>query len=187
MRKEIEWGAASYDILKNDKVLLEQRRAACFSQFMSGNFPQKDYNKIKIYDLDCEKTKEYKEFYLQYVIDMLNIKASFNEEYFEFKSTGSKYKDAAVMSIVRLIWEKFLNKTPIIDTPTLFFKRLRDDECEYKDKLQRFCYFYSKIPVHSTGYNHSAHSWLPGSCAIKSTKDFEECVHWTSVNGFFTT
>lgn len=183
MREKLEWGRTTYYVFKGDEIVLEQKDVACFSEFMS-RFSKK-YDKIRIYDLDCEQTKEYKEFYLQYVIDMLNIQASFNEEYFEFKTTGYRYKDAAVMSIVRLIWEQFLNHHGNIDTPNLLFKRLRDDECEHEDKLKRFCYFYSQIPIPSSGYASEGHSWLPKKGLIKSTKEFEEHTSWGSVNGFF--
>ena len=184
MRNHLEWGIASYEILNGNKVVLDKKGgAACFSDFMSRfNSP---YDTIRIYKLDCKPTLEYKNFYLQYVIDMLQIEGSFSEEHFEFKSLGFRIKDAAVMSIVRFIWENI--GTNSIDTPNLFFKRLRDDECPHEDKLERFLYFYKDLStLAKITYFSDGHSWSPGQTKIRSTQQFVDETNWTSVNGFFT-
>ena len=150
---------------------------------MSGGFSEK-YDTIRIYELSSKPTLEYKDFYLQYVIDMLGVDASFNEEYFELKTQGNKIKDAAVMTLVRFIWENLGNDT--IDTPNKFFKRLRDDECPHEDKLERFCYFYNELKTVSKAYFSEGHSWKPKDGLIRSTQQFIDFKDWKTVNGFFT-
>ncbi len=184
MRKKLIWGDTSYTILHNGKEVLSKTNTACFADFMSRfNHP---YDTIRIFDIDCEPTKQYKDFFLQYVIDMFDIEGSFNDDYFEFKSQGIKHKDAAVMSIVRFLWETLGNSDQRIDTPNLLFKRLRDDECPHEDKLMRFLYFYKEMGEVSQ-YFSEGHSWRPVSTRLRTTKEFKEHEQWTNVNSFFTT
>jgi hypothetical protein len=184
MRAKLEWGRAFYEILCEEKVVLDKRDGTpCFSHFMSSSFSSK-YDTIRIYEFNAKPTSEYTAFYLQYVIDMLGIEGSFNEECFEFKTQGIKIKDATVMTIVRFIWENI--GTLSLDTPNLFFKKLRDEECPHEDKLEKFCYFYKQLNDQIKGYFSEGHSWRPQDCVIKSTKQFIDEKSWKSVNAFFT-
>jgi hypothetical protein len=183
MREKFEWGRAYYDILDGQKVILNNKNGvACFSGFMRLS---EKYDTIRIYKIASKPTMEYKDFFLQYVIEMLDLKASFNEEYFEFKSLGKVMKDAAAMSIIRMLWENLGTKTPFIDSPNLLFKRLRDEECPHEDKLEKFCYFYNQLK--DNGYFSDGHSWNPRYGKIKSTAQFKAQQDWASVNVFFTT
>jgi hypothetical protein len=185
MRKTYEWGKANYQILLKEKIVLDCKRGvACFSDFMSRGSIE-SYDTIKIYNIDSEPTVDYKNFFLQYVIDMYGLTGSFDDDHFEFKSLGHKIKDVLVMSTVRLLWENLGSMTPHVDTANLLFKRLRDDECPHEDKLERFCYFYKALDNHK-GYFSDGHSWPPKNTLIKSCKDFKTRVDWPSVNGFFT-
>lgn len=183
MRQKFEWGRAYYQILNGEKAVINHKDGtSCFSSFM-GRCPE--YNTIRIYEIDCKPTIEYKDFFLQYVIEMLGLDGSFNEEYFEFKTLGNRIKDAAVMSIVRFLWENIGMKADHIDTANLLFKRLRDEECPHQDKLERFCYFYNQLS--DDKYFHHGHSWKPVEGKIKSTAQFTAEKSWPSVNRFFTT
>jgi hypothetical protein len=183
MRKTYEWGKANYQILLRDEVIIDgQKGTACFSEFFRIREP---YDTIKIYNIDSTPTIDYKNFFLQYVIDMYGLTGSFDDDHFEFKSLGHIIKDALVMSTVRLLWENLGSMTPHVDTANLLFRRLRDDECPHEDKLERFCYFYKALDNHK-GYFSDGHSWPPKNTRIKSCNDFKTCVNWTSVNGFFT-
>lgn len=183
MRENLQWGVASYDIIHEGKKVLERDKCACFSEFM-GRF-SKSYDTIRLRDIDCKKTFEYRSFYLQYVIDMFDLDGFFDDDGFEFKSLGIKKKDATVMTVVRFLWENLGGGN--IDTPNLFFKRLRDDECPHEDKLERFCYFYKELAdAKNKSYFSDGHSWRPDLTRIKNLNHFKTHTEWTSVNGFFT-
>ena len=184
MKERLIWAQSSYKIIRDDKVVLERYNTACFSEFMSRfNSP---YDTIRLYDIDCKPTIQYKDFFLQYVIDMFKIEGSFNDEYFEFKSTGIKKKDAAVMSVVRLLWEQAGNQN--IDTPNKLFKPLFERHpCRWRDKLKRFCFFYKKLEEEvGAKYFSCGHSWMPKYTRIRSTKEFVTETKWINVNNFFT-
>lgn len=183
MRDNLQWGVASYDIIHEGKKVLEKDKTACFSEFMKRfHLP---YDTIRLRDIDCKKTFEYKEFYLNYVIEMLDLDASFNDEYFEFKASGIIMKDAVVMTVIRFLWENIGGGN--IDTPNLFFKRLRDDECPHEDKLERFCYFYKELTeADKRSYFSDGHSWKPNLTRMKNLNHYKTHKDWTSVNGFFT-
>jgi len=182
MKERLRWGDTSYTILHNNVVVLNNHKTACYSEFMS-RF-DRAYDTIRIFDIDCKPTIEYKEWFLQYVIDMFGIEGSFNDQYFEFKSQGNRIKDAVVMSVVRLLWE-CLGGQDNIDTPNLLFKKLRDEPCPYRDKLKKFCYFYKGI-LTADQYFAQGHSWRPSSTRIRSKREYIAHTHWTSVNEFFT-
>jgi len=184
MKKTLSWGNTSYQIIRNGEVVMDRNNAACFSEFM-GRFNE-SYDTIRLTDIACEQTKEYHDFFLQFVIDMLDLKdVSFGEDYFEFKSLGPKKKDSAVMSIVRFLWEDLGNISGI-QTELLLFKRLRDDEIiPEEDKLQRFCRIYKEITWKS-GYFSAGHSWKPDRTKIRTTKEFVEQKDWPNVNSFFS-
>lgn len=178
----LEWGRTSYDIIYKDKVVLSKRLTACYADFWS-RFSGA-YDTVRIYDIDCRPTVEYKNFFLQYVIDMYQIEGSFNDEYFELKTQGNRVKDILVMSTVRLLWET-LGGSSKYDTPNLLFKKLRDDECPHEDKLARFCYFYKAIDPDGK-YFSEGHSWPPYRTVIKTTNDYLNHKNFETVNGFFT-
>jgi hypothetical protein len=183
MKKRLVWGNASYKIIRNGAIVLDRNNTACFSEFM-GRFND-PYDTIRITDVACEQTQEYHDFFLQFVIDMFDLKeASFGEDYFEFKSLGIKKKDSAVMSVVRMIWEELGNISGI-DTPNRFFKRLMTEESPYEDKLKTFCHFYKEITWES-GYFSSGHSWKPNTTKIRSTQEFVDEQNWMNVNSFFS-
>lgn len=183
MREKLKWGVASYDILLKGEVSYSARGTACFSHFM--NRFKDPYDTIRLFDIDCKLTFEFRSFYLQYVIDMFDLKeASFNDEYFEFKSQGILYKDAAVMTVIRFLWENIGGQD--LDTVSLFFRPLRDDELEFEDKLERFCFCYKNIDPNGEKYFSEGHSWQPKFTQIKSTEMFKEYKNWKSVNLFFS-
>lgn len=181
MKDKLTWGGSSYSILSEGNVIMERNKAACFSEFM--NRFEGPYDTIRIYDIDCKPTIEYKNWFLQYVIDMFQIDGSFNDEYFEFKTQGIKKKDATVMTVIRMLWEDLGNNSNV-DSPNELFKKLRDGKFRYRDKLKKFCYVYSKIPV-TVGYFSTGHNWKPEDTKIRSTKDYLKQKDWPSVNSFF--
>lgn len=183
MKKDYGWGASSpvtwsYTINNNEKLFEEQ---SCYSSMIS----KADF--ITLYNLDCEKTIKYKMFYLQYVSDMYNLDAEITEEYFKFKSQDNRYKNMLICATIRLLWEQFLNISPNMQMHDLFFEKLQNGQSKYKDKLKRFCDFYSKIDLgEKFNFGHDGHSWKPPKTLIKSTLDFKN-YKGQSVNGFFTT
>lgn len=173
-------GNTDYDILLNDDIIISRRRAACFREFF--NFQGQKYNKIRIYNIDCKPTVNYKEFYINYVIEMFDLQnTNLTNDYFEFRTTGKKYKDLVVMTVVRLLWENICANSNINSIESLF-KPLQEGKSRYKDKLKRFCHFYSKIKAQYISEGHCPH---PEKVIIKSTEDFKKVKNLKTVNEFF--
>lgn len=141
---------------------------------------------ITLYNLDCEKTIKYKMFYLQYVSDMYNLNAEITDKYFKFKCQGGKYKNMLVCATIRLLWENIGSITPSVPMHDVFFEKLQNGKSKYRNKLKRFCDFYSKIDLGAkSNYFSEGHSWKPSKTLIKSTLDFKNYKK-NSVNNFFT-
>jgi len=173
-------GNTCYDILLDNKILLSRRKTACFADFF--RFGDTKYNKIRIYNIDCLPTIDYKEFYIDYVTKMFDLKnTDLIEEYFEFKTTGQRYKDLVVMTIIRLLWEYICGNSSI-DSIESLFKPLKEGKSKYRNKLKRFCDFYSKI---NSQYQSEGHCPSPKKVNIKSTEDFKKIKNLKSVNVFF--
>ena len=169
----VKW---SYTVNNIEKLFENQ---ACYSKMIN------NCDFITLYDLNCKKTIKYKMFYLKYVSDMFDLNAEITDEYFRFKCQGYKHKNMLVCSVVRFLWEKLGNLSPAIQMHDVFFEKLQNGKSKYRNKLKRFCDFYSKIEVNSS-YFHTGHSWKPSETLIKSTLDFKK-YNEHSVNAFFTT
>ena len=181
MKKDYGWGSSSpvtwsYTLNGNETLFKDK---ACYSSMIT----KTDF--ITLYNLNCEKTIKYKMFYLQYVSDMYDLNAEITEEYFKFKGQGSKYKNMLVCATVRLLWENIGSITPAISMHDVFFEKLQNGKSKYRNKLKRFCDFYSKIDLGAKStYFSDGHSWKPNKTLIKSTLDFKN-YKGGSVNGFF--
>ena len=181
MKKDYGWGSGSpvtwgY-VLNNNETLFKDE--ACYRSMIT----KTDF--ITLYNLNCEKTIKYKMFYLQYVSDMYDLNAEITEEYFKFKGQGSKYKNMLVCATVRLLWENIGSITPAIPMHDVFFEKLQNGKSKYRNKLKRFCDFYSKIDLGTKStYFSDGHSWKPNKTSIKSTLDFKN-YKGISVNEFF--
>ena len=182
MKKDYSWGYSSpvtWSYTKNNnKTLVE--KTSCYSSMTS------NVDFITLYELDCEKTIKYKMFYLQYVSDMYDLNAEITNKYFKFKCQGNKYKNMLICATIRLLWEQLGCIKPTIQMHDVFFEKLQNGKSKYRNKLKRFCDFYSKIELGEKGtYFHDGHSWKPSSTLIKSTLDFKNYKE-SSVNKFFT-
>ena len=181
MKKDYGWGSSSpvtwgY-VLNNNETILEKQN--CYSSMVH------NVDFITLYNLNCEKTIKYKMFYLQYVSDMYDLNAEITEEYFKFKGQGSKYKNMLVCATVRLLWENLGYISPTIPMHDIFFEKLQNGKSKYRNKLKRFCDFYSKIDVgEKDSYFSEGHSWKPSKTIIKSTLEFKK-YNGGSVNNFF--
>lgn len=175
MKKDYSWGGVTWGYTKNNNEELFKKEI-CYSQMISNA----DF--ITLYDLDCEKTIKYKMFYLKYVSDMYKLDAEITEEYFRFKCQGGKYKNMLVCATIRLLWENIGGINPAIPTHDVFFEQLKNGKSKYRNKLKRFCDFYSQIKV--SGFFAEGHSWNPSKTLIKSTLDFKNYNKF-SVNNFF--
>jgi len=171
----VKW---SYTINNKEKLF---ENTSCYSSMTSTN------SLITLYNLDCKKTIKYKMFYLQYVSDMYDLNAEITEQYFKFKSQGNKHKNMLICATIRLLWEQLGCITPTIQMHDVFFEKLQNGKSKYKNKLKRFCDFYSQIKLNEKdNYFHDGHSWKPFETLIKSTLDFKN-YKGNSVNNFFTT
>ena len=181
MKKDYGWGSSSpvtwsYTLNGNETLFKDE---ACYSSMIT----KTDF--ITLYNLNCEKTIKYKMFYLQYVSDMYDLNAEITEKYFKFKGQGSKYKNMLVCATVRLLWENIGSITPAIQMHYVFFEKLQNGKSKYRNKLKRFCDFYSKIDVgEKDSYFNEGHSWKPSKTIIKSTLEFKK-YNGGSVNNFF--
>ena len=181
MKKDYAWGynnpvTWSYTI---NNIETFYKKTACYSNMIS----KVDF--ITLYDLDCEKTIKYKMFYLQYVSDMYNLNAEITDKYFKFKCQGGKYKNMLVCATIRLLWENIGSIIPAIPIHDVFFEKLQSGKSKYRNKLKRFCDFYSQINIgDKKNYFNDGHSWKPYETLIKSTLDFTN-YKGSSVNEFF--
>ena len=89
-----------------------------------------------------------------------------------------------ICATIRLLWEQFGMCNPTIQMHDVFFEKLQNGKSKYKNKLKRFCDFYSQIKIGN--YFSDGHSWKPSLTLIKSTLDFKN-YKGNSVNKFFTT
>lgn len=182
MRIGLKWGSnspVSYDLIFTNHIK-KHTNEHCFSSLPSNC---NDLKEIIIYDIECDITKDYTEFYIQYIIDMYKLEATFENNIFKFKAFNNRYKNMLICATIRILWENIGSMSPALDTITYLFKPLKEGKCIYKDKLKRFCHFYSKLE--STNYWHNGHSWNPKKTKIKSTKDFTNSLILNSVNEFF--
>ena len=181
MKKDYGWGSSSpvtwgY-VLNNNETILEKQN--CYSSMVH------NVDFITLYNLNCEKTIKYKMFYLQYVSDMYDLNAEITDEYFKFKCQGDKYKNMLVCATIRLLWENIGTINPAIPMHDVFFEKLQNGKSKYRNKLKRFCDFYSKIDLGAKStYFSDGHSWKPNKTLIKSILDFKN-YKGGSVNGFF--
>lgn len=160
-----------------DKIIKDY---ACFSQLYVYGQPKE----ITIFNTKCDHTLQYRDFYLQYIIDMFKLEASFNEDEFIFKSLKDRYKDLLVCTLVRMLWER-IGCSSEIDNAA-FLESLKNGKSKYRDKLKRFCDFYSKIDQSkANNYWGEGHTPKPDKIKIKSSKDFINAPVISGVNNFF--
>lgn len=184
-RDKYVWGGSaplnvSYDFLFNDNTTREYRQESCFARLPSNCNTLKQ---ITLYNLDCSLTKHYRDWYLQYIIDMLKLDANFDDESFTFKAFNCRYKNMLVCSLTRILWEKMWCKDDSCNV-VWFLKPLK--ESKISGKLTRFCSVFKKIPIEKQDYLHDGHLWAPWNTKIKRTKDWLDAKNLNSVNGFFT-
>jgi len=182
MREHLKWADVSYTVIKEDGKSRSKFHESCFGYIRDYKGRSK-LASIILNDINCAITMEYRDFYLQYISDMLCLESKILENGFKFKASDINHKNLLVLSLLRFLFENMGCLNPHLDVVNLFLKPLRDDECPYTDKLERYCYFYSLIP--QDGYWHDSHCWKPKRTAIKSTKDYLECKELWNVNSFF--
>ena len=180
MRIGFSWGNnVEYELLKDEKSICKYSKTNCYRELKNTN--SDFYNKIRIYNIDCDKTIDYKIFYLNYISDMLKLEVNITDDYFEFKSFSCENKNLLVCSLTRLLWE-YLGNIRNEELGFNLIKELKNGKSKYKNKLKRFCDFYSKL---TNSYFYTGHSWTPNETLIKSTDDFIKTKSLISVNSFF--
>ena len=183
MRDNYEWGKSRYDLIYK-KGAIQEIRSACFSELR--HIKSNLLEKIKLYDFKCKLSIAYRKWYLKYICDMLQLEeVEITEDYIVFKAYDDTYKNMLILTMFRFLYEQLGYITPIIQTHEVFLEPLKNGECPYTDKLERFCYFYSKIEARKDYYS-TGHSWYPEHTIIKSTEDFLNTKKFTGVNDFFT-
>ena len=186
MRKRPIWAKLSYKLWNNNKLIIDKRNTACFSDLKNSN----NYTHMEIYDILCKTTEKYYHFYLQYIADMLKLEdVEIGENSFKFKAYPESNKNMLVGSLVRFLFEKFgCIEQPQIDLSKELFEPLKNGKSKYRNKLKRFCDFYSRINIKNR-YFSTGHSWEPSKTEIKSTQDWLKHKKWQgygTVNDFFT-
>lgn len=176
----------TYDVVYKDKTVHNSKNHACFSQMpCSQTFNNNKISKIIIYDLERKVTIEYREFYLKYLVDMLKLKkAVITDTSFEFQAFPCRRKTLLVCTLTRVLYEKFGGYS--VDNVKDILIPLQTGKSKYRNKLKRFCDFYSRIPSNDNFKNFpSGHFFKPSLTKIKSTDDFVKAKTLTSVNEFF--
>lgn len=192
MIKNYIWGKVSYNLILEDETVLKYPNTACFTYIRDFNNRKNPIKYINIYNISCEKTKEYTILYLKYIVDMFKITDyEITENSFKFKAYDDNIKNMLIGSLVRFLFENIGYQKPFLDTAKLFLKPLLvDGKCKYRNKFKRFCYFYKQIdPDAKIGYWHIGHSWKPSLTKIKTLDDFNSFNFNKDVNGvnnFFT-
>lgn len=183
--QEYKWGSddngyCQYELIKEGKVVNSYTKESCFSRL--DNVGIDKYDEISIERVSCVITEQYETEFLQYIIDMLKIEASFCENYFTFKNTGNNVKNLLICSMPRLLWEKMWNKDDSDNLNDIIIPLLQH-KSKYRNKLARFCDVFSRIK-NKSGYLHTGHLWNPNLMKIKYTRHF-----WKEnpqrVNSFF--
>lgn len=191
MRERLIWGKISYKLLKNKDIIKTFNNVACFSR-LSENCPINEFTHMLMFDLDCEVTKKYTTDYLKYISEMLELEdVEIVDNTIKFKAYNCNYKNMLVGSVLRFLIEPILGNNYITNAEQFkFIENVITSICPYTDKLERFCYFYSKIESDSKyGNGHQGHTWGIKDTKIKSTKDWlnSELRKGNPVNNFFTT
>lgn len=186
MRENLRWAVLSYSLYNNDIQIARFTRTNCFSSLSDY---EGDYNKMIISDTLCKVTKDYHDFYLHYIADMLKLEnVVITENSIEFKAYPETYKNMLVGSLVRFLFEN-LGNIPLncIDIQIKFLDDLKNGKSKYRNKLKRFCDFYSRIK--KPKWFQTGHSWDPSQTKIKSTQDWlkYKTTKYDPVNTFFTT
>lgn len=179
IRKKYFWADnVTYNLIRKDGSVKEFTQESCFSQLPENC---SNIDKIVLYNLDCELTKDYRNWYLQYIIDMLQLDVSFDEQSFTFKAFNCRYKNMLVCSLTRILWEKMFMKDDC-DNIEWVLKPLK--KARKPDKLSRFCKVFQSIPI-KDDYLHDGHLPNPNKVKIKTQQDWLKSETLNSVNGFF--
>ena len=184
--KDLQWAKATYDVIFKDGSKKSYVNQACFAVLR--DLKNGSLETIIIYSINCEITLEYKEQYLQYIIDMLDLQdASFNESSFTFKAFNCNKINLLVASLVRFLVENIgnVNINTIREPQLNFLKKVITVPRKYKDKLKNFCYLYKQLGTYN--YFREVHSWVPQTTILKTTKDFKKIESLVTVNEFFNT
>lgn len=187
MRKQLHWAKVYYRIYNNNELIEDFDPTSCFYELEDFE----NCTHIEIYNIKCEVTEEYTEKYLNYIIDMLKLEDAFYDaenDIFRFKAFKNYYKTMLVGSLIRFLNEPMGYSGDFLktfDQVEQFFKPLFYGKSRFRNKLKRFCDFYSKIKYKDLNMIwHRGHSWTPEDTKIKSTEDFLK-YNEKSVNDFF--
>jgi len=149
-----------------------------------------DIEKIYIHDFTVKTTEKYEDFYIKYIVDMLKLEdVTIKKNYFEFKAFKNRYFNLLVLTLVRFLFERLgYQSTDYPNYALQFLNLLKNGKSKYRNKLKRFCDFYSRLTDHKNiKYWAEGHSFTPYKVKIKSTKDFLNVKKQgiNSVNNFF--
>src|SRR4030043_2242205 len=137
MWEDYKWGQAKYDIIYKDG-LIDYNKTACFAKLSRSS--GKNIERFKLYDYKCVLSIDYRQWYFEYVCEMLELEeVEITEDYVAFKAYKSNVKNMLILSVFRLLYEQFGANNPSLPMHELFLEPLKNGECEYEDKLARFC------------------------------------------------
>tara|TARA_R110000772_G_scaffold54130_1_gene123538 strand:- start:57654 stop:58211 length:558 start_codon:yes stop_codon:yes gene_type:complete len=175
--------SVSYSFHSKDKVINEIKNNSCFSKIAT---IQEAYDSILITNLNCTETIGFKDFYLNYIGEMLGLDYIIIDNGFKFKSLNSKKANLLVCTLVRMLWEGPQNS---LEKYIQLFTELRDRNTRIKKKFKRFCFIYSKLET--DGYFANGHSiCITNKCKLRTLEDFKKWVRkvetYPSINKFFT-
>jgi len=184
-----------YFKVKNDKSQLKVSRkdANCFVSLPSNEYFSSRPSYITLYNYECKTTKEFTDFYINYIIDMLKLEnVILKKNIITFKAFPERKKNLLVLTLLRILFEEmreFNNKMNIKNVLNVkFLNNLKNGTCEYTEKLERFCYFYKNLIENpeNVQYWSEGHTPKPWLTVIKNYEDFKNTNFINiGVNDFF--
>lgn len=187
VRPKMKWADVTYTLWMKDGTNIKYKNGtACFSSMRR----KKNVDYISIYRTKCKETLSYHDAYLKYIGDMFHLEYTLGKNSFKFKAFNCGKKNMLVSSMIRVLFEPLCSRYPH-DVETFNINEafleplLINGKCPYKDKLKRFCYFYSKINLPGS-YHTDLHMPLPYKVRMKSYKQFNNIEKFSNgVNKFF--
>lgn len=173
MRKYSNENNVAYNLLAgNGNKMFFTQKSACYSELRRMGHAAK---KVEFKNFRASQTDKYTDFYLKYVAEMLGLEYELTQDSFILPTSPNNCTANLILgTLVRMLFEghdaKRANK---------FFEDLKNGKSKYRNKLKRFCDFYSRMPSSYVDGGHNITS--PNGIAIVSTKDFETL--WNTQQG----
>lgn len=158
---------------KKGNLIFSTEKAACYGELRrSGHTAAK----VEFNNFRANETNDYTDFYLKYIAEMLGLPYELSEKSFILPTSKNRTANLILGTLVRMLFEgSDINKA------NKFFEDLKTGTSKYRNKLKRFCDFYSRMP---SAYIDTGHYiTTPKKIVILDTVDFEKLTNESSTEG----